>query len=172
MFQPAVTIATIGDSSEGQYLRLMIERMGLDVHLTVLVGPDDLVMLLGRGKELPPVLILTGPADAHGFIFGGFDTDPAMRDDSITPAYLAGKIRLDGQLVISTAARSGQLAMAKAFMNGSAGAYLAPEAWPCPADTALFLHVFLHAFMVQDRDIEDAMEHAHGYADAFTLYLA
>jgi hypothetical protein len=152
----------------------MIERMGFHVQLMTLDTPDDLISLLGDGRLPTDILIIAGPGDGNGFLFGSYELGSPgamMQDDSIGVVNLAGKVALDGQLVISTAQRSGCRDMANAILDGGAAAYLAPEDWPSAADVLLFVHVMLHETLVRKRNITTAMEHAHGYADAFTLYL-
>lgn len=175
MFAPVVTIAAIGDSHEGLLLRALLERMGQQVLLVPLEAPEDLIAFLSQDTALTQTAIIAGPGDGNGFIFGASGyarTDDLMVDDSVGPGCLRGRVKLSGQLIVSTARASGQVAIAQSLLDGGAGAYLAPEGWPSPAQVALFTHVFLHEHLLRGADVETAMVNAHGYADAFTLYMA
>jgi hypothetical protein len=78
---------------------------------------------------------------------------------------------LNGQIVISTNPDANQLSFANAILNSGGSAHIGVEVSIPTSDTALFLHIFLHEILVQRSNVETVMIKAHGYADAFTLYM-
>jgi hypothetical protein len=163
-----VAIIDCGDPPEACAIRSLLERLGAVVTMHLPGTPGDFLLTLGQGELAPEFVIICGHGDENGIAFGeyapgiGIDTS-CLVEGSLPALALAGKIKLPGRVVLSTACESGVEDFGRAFLDGGVGAYIAPLSSPDGADALLFVHHFFHNILRQGMALEAAWLRARNY---------
>ena len=159
-FSPRVPVGVVSlqDTGEALMMRAILEHLGAAVDLYQVGTPADFLLVLGQVAP-PPYLLICAHGTEAGWEFGeyGDGVDTSLLTGTALPASaLAGRVRLSGCTVISTACLSGSPEMAAAMLSGGAAAYLAPDDYPDGADTGLLLMALFHGLLQRGLTLEAA----------------
>ncbi len=157
-FVPLLPVSLVQVSGGGGELtRAALEALGCVV-LTHRVGtPADFLRVLGQGSQAPRYMVILGHGDENGLVFGEYDEaiDASMlRDGSLPPEAIAGRVHLPGCTVISYSCGGGTDAMARAFLSGGVASYIGCRIEVETVALALFLFHFL--FGARHKKLPDA----------------
>lgn len=161
-----VVVIDCGATGEALLLRGLLENMGAVVALHQPGTPGDFLLVLGQGSDAPAFVVICGHGDEFGLIFGDYapDIDTSCLVQGRMPARaLAGKIKLPGRVVLSTACGTGSPEFGKAFIAGGVRAYIAPASYPEGAAALLFVHHFFYGILCCRKEAEAAYLHARSY---------
>ncbi|MBN3786992.1 hypothetical protein [Burkholderia sp. Ac-20353] len=172
--RPPVSVVAVGDSGEALLIRAVLESLGASVSLHLPGTPQDLLLVLGDTTTNSQYLIISGHGNQDGFVMGEYDEGidvSLLTNGSLPPDALAGNMRLQGRVVVSTACETGTSAFGRAFVDGGASAYIAPRGLPDGADAALFVHRLFHMVLARRMSIRDALRKARTYDDASEMFV-
>lgn len=145
-----VAVVAIGEASEALLVRSALESLGAAVLLHLIGTPEDFLRVIGQGETAPHYIVICGHGGETGLVFGeygeGIDV-AALERGSMPPAAIAGRVKLPGRIVISTACETGSKAFGEAFLTGGVAAYIAPDGSADGADAALFVHLLFHQIL-------------------------
>ncbi len=168
-----VAVVAIGEASEALLVRSILESLGAAVLLHLIGTPEDFLRVIGQGEAAPRYLVICGHGDDNGLVFGEYGNGigmAALRQGSMPPEVIAGRVNLPGCVVISTACGTGSNAFGMAFLKGGLAAYIAPEEYPEGADAALFVRLLFHQFLRKGAKPGAAFRHVQSYDEEFSKF--
>jgi hypothetical protein len=177
-YTPRTPVAVIDceASGEASLIRGLLENLDAAVTLHLPGTPVDFLLTLGQDAFAPEFIVICGHGDAEGIVFGeygpGVDTS-CLVNGRLPARALAGKVRLPGRIVLSTACMTGTEEFGRTFLDGGARAYIAPSSYPGGSDAVLFVHHFFHNTLCRGMALETAWLHARSYDEEsgmFTLF--
>ena len=144
---PTVVIAALPDTGlEAVALRSVLEAAGRTVGLHFIATPDHFRQLIAA-QPVPDLLAICGHGADGGLHFGALAEEAGgheLANGFLMPERFAGQVALPGCIVLCTACDSASAALAQAFLQGGARAYIAPEGEPDGGDMLLAAHLVLH----------------------------
>lgn len=164
-YVPLLPVSLVSVSGGGMELtRTALEALGCVV-LTHRIGtPSDFLKVLGQGDRAPRYMIILGHGDENGFVFGDCGPEtvnvPMLREGSLPPEAIQGRVHLPGCTVISYSCQGGSDAMARAFLTGGLAGYIGCRTEVQTVALTLFLFHFLFGALHKKLDDAEAWRRA------------
>ncbi|WP_113902385.1 MULTISPECIES: hypothetical protein [Brevibacterium] len=158
-------------SGDGDAVRTGLERFGIRTRLTRVGQARHLVAALSEDSAAEFLLLL-----CHGD--GGSIVLPELAAEiechqpfhgAVTPDEISGFARCDGRLVIATGCETGHPALAQAFLDSGATAYIAPTGAPF-GYASYFAPLSLFYDLTERRGIDEAVARLHDHDEELRMW--
>jgi hypothetical protein len=159
------------ESGEAEAVRAGLEAFGTRVRLTRVGQGRHLTSALGGGTDAEFVVLL-----CHGD--EGSIVLPELAEElqqyqqlhtRVAPDDVRSFARLDGQVVIATGCDTGDPALAEAFLDCGAEAYVAPAGGPFRY-ASVFAVLFLFYELAGKRSLADAVDRLRAHDDELSMW--
>ncbi len=164
-FVPLLPVSLVHVSGGGGELtRATLEALGCVVLVHRVGTPLDFLRVLGQGDQAPRYMVILGHGDENGLVFGDYGPvtadAPPLREGSLPPEAVAGRVHLPGCTVVSYSCCGGTDAMARAFLAGGVAAYIGCRTEVQTVALTLFLFHFLFGALHKKLPDADAWRQA------------
>lgn len=170
----SVSVVAVEDGGEALPVRAILESLGAAVTLHLIGTPEDFLRVVGQGAAAPRYMVICGHGDENGLVFGEYGDGvvvSVLDNGSMPPDVIANRANLPDKVVVSTACKTGARPFGRAFLNGGATAYIAPDGYPDGADVGLFVHLLFHQILRQHVSPSVALRNVQRCDSGFGMFV-
>ncbi|SBT90783.1 hypothetical protein GA0115233_102233 [Streptomyces sp. DI166] len=160
------------ESGFGKPLRDALEVFGVRVNYLPVGQPRHLVAALGSGRAVAPYVILSCHGDEGRILMDELAAELARFqpfNGALGPDQVRAHLRLPDSTVIVNGCETGNRALADAFLDAGADAYIAPEGAPF-GYASVFAPMFLFYELTQQRCLAEAVERLRVHDDELSMW--
>ncbi|WP_436774664.1 hypothetical protein [Yinghuangia sp. YIM S09857] len=153
-----VDLLSVGDG-DATALRGMLEGFGVRVNFFPVGQPRHLVAALGGERTVAPYVVIACHGDEGVILLDELADEPAAFqpfNGALGPTEVRRHLELSGSVVIATGCDTGDEALARAFLDAGAEAYIAPAGAPF-GYAGTFAPVFLFYELTELRPLDEAV---------------
>ncbi|MEV5597346.1 hypothetical protein [Streptomyces sp. NPDC052496] len=167
----AVDLLDVEDG-HGRPLRDALESFGVRVNYLPIGQPRHFVAALDGSRTVAPYVILACHGDEGRILMEGLAPEIAAYqpfNDSAGPDDVRVHVRLPGSVVIVNGCDTGDPALADAFLDAGASAYIAPRGAPF-GYASVFAPLFLFYELTEERTLTEAVTRLRAHDDELGMW--
>ncbi|MFI2240658.1 hypothetical protein [Streptomyces chrestomyceticus] len=160
------------ESDHGRPLRDALESFRVQVNYLPIGQPRHFVAALDGTRPVAPYVIVSCHGDEGQVLMDDLAPELAAHqpfNDSAGPEEVRSHVRLPGSVVIVNGCDTGNPALADAFLDAGARAYIAPHGAPF-GYAGLFAPLFLFYELTEQRPLEEAVARLRAHDDELGMW--
>lgn len=153
-------------------LRDALEVFGVRVNYLRVGQPRHFVAALDGSRPIAPYVIVSCHGDEGRILLEEVADELAAFqpfNGAVGPDLVRAHVRLPGSTVIATGCDTGAPALAEAFLDAGAGAYVAPDGAPF-GYASVFAPLFLFYELTEHRGLDEAVAHLRAHDAELALW--
>ncbi|OKH97714.1 hypothetical protein A6A06_31545 [Streptomyces sp. CB02923] len=160
------------ESGHARPLRDALEGFGVQVNYLHIGQPRHFVAALDGSRPAAPYVILSCHGDEGRVLMEDLAPELAAYqpfNDTAGPDEVRSHVRLPGSVVIANGCETGAPALADAFLDAGARAYIAPHGAPF-GYASVFAPLFLFYELTEQRTLEEAVARLRAHDDELGMW--